>query len=197
MRAILGKALATTESAWPEVRRAFGWVHQAAAILGNEQGLDGVGVRRRLRGLLGAIARHGRCVGSLDGAIGHLLKVTRSYWAGLFACYDTKDLPRTNNDLEQLFGSYRYHERRASGRRVASPGMVVRGSVRLVSATASRLHVIEAADLAPADLASWRCLRAALDRRALSRTWGRRFRQSPKAYLQSLEATLIKSALPS
>ena len=179
------------------MRKAFGWVHRAAAILRNEEGLDAAGVRLRFRGLLGAIARHGRSVGSLGGAIGHLLKVTRSYWAGLFACYDNEGLPRTNNDLEQLFGSYRYHERRASGRKVASPGMVVRGSVRLVAATASRLHVIEAADLAPADLASWRSLRAALDRRAMSRTWGRRLRQAPKAYLQSLEAILIKSALPS
>ena len=168
-----------------------------AAVLRNKRGLDAAGVRRRLRGLLGAIARHRRGAGELGPAIDHFLKVTRSYWPGLFATYDAPDLPRTNNDLEQLFGSYRHHERRASGRKAASPGMVVRGSVRLVSATASRLHAIEAADLAPADMASWRSLRTALDRRALTRTWGRRFRQAPKAYLLSLEAILIKSALPS
>ena len=189
--------MAATSAAWPEVRTAFGWVHRAASILRNKRRLDAAGVRLRFRGLLGAIARHRRAVGPLGGAISHFLKVTRSYWAGLFATYDTAGLPRTNNDLEQLFGSYRHHERRASGRKVASPGMVVRGSVRLVSATASRLHGIEAADLAPADLASWRSLRAALDRRSLTRTWGRRFRQAPKAYLRSLEASLIKSALPS
>ena len=168
-----------------------------AAVLRNKRGLDAAGVRRRLRGLLGAIARPRRGAGELGPAIDHFLKVTRSYWPGLFATYDAPDLPRTNNDLEQLFGSYRHHERRASGRKAASPGMVVRGSVRLVSATASRLHAIEAADLAPADMASWRSLRTALDRRALTRTWGRRFRQAPKAYLLSLEAILIKSALPS
>ena len=38
------------------------------------------------------------------------VKVTRSYWPGLFACYESSDLPRTNNDLEHTFGSHRYHE---------------------------------------------------------------------------------------
>ncbi len=123
--------------------------------------------------------------------------MTRSYWPGLFACYDTDGLPRTNNDLERPFGSYGYHERRAGGRKVASPGMVVRGSVRLVAATASRLRRVEAAELAPPDVTAWRSLRAALERRGMTRTWGRRFRQAPKAYLQSLEAILIKLTLPS
>ena len=134
-------------------------------------------------------------VGELGPAIGHFLKVTRSYWPGLFATYETLDLPRTNNALEQLFGSYRYHERRASGRKVASPGMVVRGSVRLIAATASRLQVIEGAALAPSDLEAWRSLRAGLDRRQEVRIWGHRFRRNPRTYLQSLEAALIQPAL--
>ena len=166
-------------------------------ILRNKKGLDGGGVRRRFRGLLGAIARHRRCVGELGPAIGHFLKVTRSYWPGLFACYETPNLPRTNNALEQLFGSYRYHERRASGRKVASPGMVVRGSVRLIAATASRLQVVEGAALAPSDLVAWRSLRAGLDRRQQVRRWGHQFQRDPRSYLQSLETSLIKSALPS
>lgn len=57
------------------------------------------------------------------------LKVTKSYWKGLFCCYRFPEgtLPPTNNNLEHLFGSARYHERCASGRRNASPAMVVRG----------------------------------------------------------------------
>ena len=196
MRAILAKGLAATESAWPEVRTALGWVHRAAAILRNKKGLDGAGVGRRLRGLLGAIARHRRSAGRLSGAIGHLLKVTRSYWRGLFASYDQADLPRTNNDLEQFFGSYRYHERRCSGRKVASPGLVVRGSVRVVSATATRLGTVAAADLAPMDLKAWRSLREKLEDRQKSRTMGRRFRRDPEVYLRSLEQKLIKGVVP-
>ena len=143
LRAIPAKGLAATESPWPEVRMAFGWVHRAAAILRNKKGLDSAGVRRRFVGLMGAIARHRKAAGRLGVAIGHFLKVTRSYWPGLFPCYDRDGLPRTNNGLEQLFGSYRHHERRASGRKVASPGMVVRGSVRLVAAAATRLRAID------------------------------------------------------
>src|SRR3712207_9435478 len=58
---------------------------------------------------------------------------------GLFHCYAVPDLPRTNNGLEQLFGSQRYHERRATGRKAASPAAVLRGEVRLIAATATRL----------------------------------------------------------
>ena len=130
-------------------------------------------------------------------AFDHLGKVTRSYRLGLFGCYDVADLPRTNNDLEQFFGSHRYHERRRSGRKVASPGTVVRGSVRLVAAAATRLRGIGVEDLVPSDLSSWRDLRGRLERRRAVRTLGRRFRQDPAAYIESLENSLINHALPS
>jgi hypothetical protein len=45
--------------------------------------------------------------GPLATAKQHFLKVTQSYWSGLFACYDDPELPRTNNALEQFFGSFR------------------------------------------------------------------------------------------
>jgi hypothetical protein len=171
-------------------------VYRLAVALRNKKGLDAAGVRRRYRGLLGALTRHRRATGRLSAAFDHFRKVTRSYWPGLFACYDEPDLPRTNNDLEQLFGSYRYHERRSSGREVAGPGTVVRGSVRLVAAATTRLRAIEVADLIPADVAAWRGLRESLERRQAVRTMGRRFRRDPAAYLQSLEDALIKKTWP-
>jgi hypothetical protein len=167
-----------------------------AVVLRNKRGLEAVGVQRRYRGLIGAIARHQERCGRLQEAFAHFHKVTRSYWPGLFRCYDMADLPRTNNDLEQFFGSYRYHERRASGRKVACPGTVVRGSVRLPAAAATRLRPIEGADLVPSDLQAWRDLRGSLERRRAVRTLGRRFRRDPAAYLQSLEEALINQALP-
>jgi hypothetical protein len=182
---------------WPDVRVAFGWVHRAAAILRNKKGLDAAGLRRRYRGLIAAIARHRRTAGRLAEALAQFLKATRSYWPGLFRCYEVEGLPRTNNDLEQFFGSYRYHERRCSGRKVACPGTVVRGSVRIVAAAATRLREIETADLVVSDLSAWRGLRDRLERRRAVRTLGRRFRRDPPAYLRSLEETLIKQALPS
>ena len=154
-------------------------------------------MRRRYRELTAALARHRGSLGTLTGAFDHFRKVTRSYWPGLFRCYGVADLPRTNNDLEQFFGSYRYHERRCSGRKVACPGTVVRGSVRVVAAAATRSRPIGVGDLVPSDPSSWRDLRGRLERRQAVRTLGRRFRQDPDAYLKSLEDSLINQALPS
>ena len=178
------------------MRTAFGWVHRLAAVLRNKRGLDAAGVRRRYRGLIAAVARHRRAAGRLAEAIAHFLKVTRSYWPGLFRCYELAGLPRTNNDLEQFFGSYRSHERRASGRKVASPGTVVRGPVRIIAAATTRLRSIEVRDLVPADPGAWRALRQSLERRQAVRTLGRRFRRNPLAYLRCLEESLIKETLP-
>jgi hypothetical protein len=196
LRTLLERGLEATAGAWPDVRVAYRWVHRAASILANEAGLDAAGVRRRYRGLIAAMSRHAGSAGRLREALERFRKVTRSYWAGLFHCYAVADLPRTNNELEQFFGSYRYHERRASGRKVACPGTVVRGSVRITAATASRLRAIEPRDLIPSDLAAWRALRESLERRQAVRALGRRFRRDPTGYLQELEQNLIKRALP-
>jgi hypothetical protein len=172
-------------------------VFRAAAILANVAGRTGSAVKASYRGLLGAMARHAGQAGNLSSALANFRKVTRSYWPGLFHCYDVPDLPRTNNDLEHVFGAHRYHERRCSGRKVASPGLVVRGSVRLPAALATRLRgEVRGADLMPRDLEAWRKLRAGLERRQAVRAQGRRFRHDPAAYLQELEDVLIKGTLP-
>lgn len=135
-------------------------------------------------------------LGALAPAVGQFLKVTASYWPGLFHCYDVAELPRTNNDLEHCFGSARYHERRATGRRGASPGLVVRGAVRLVAALATRLQRFDAPDLRPPDLACWWQLRRQLTARQAARGAQRRFRRDPDAYLTALEQRLSQPALP-
>jgi hypothetical protein len=106
-------------------------------------------------------------------------------------------LPRTNNDLEQCFGSVRYAERRASGRKGASPALVVRGSVRVVAAIATPPAGFAAPDIRPANVESWRTLRASLQKRRESRRAQLRFRRDPQAYLGRLEEQLLKQALPS
>ena len=86
MRAILGKGLEATAALGPDVRLAFGWVYRLAVVLRNKKRLDAAGVRRRSRGLLGALARHRRATRRLAEVFEHFLKVTRSYWPGLLAC---------------------------------------------------------------------------------------------------------------
>jgi hypothetical protein len=143
------------------------------------------------------MVRDQQALGELRGAIPAFLKVTKSYWTGLFQCYETPGIPRTNNDLEQCFGSARYHERRATGRKAASPALVVRGSVRLVAAVATRAYPMEATQLRPRDLAAWRALRSELEDRHETRREQLRFRRDPDGYLSNLEAQLLKSSLPS
>jgi hypothetical protein len=141
---------------WAPVEAASAWVFRAAAILANVAGRSGSAVKARYRGLLGAMARNAGRAGNLSGALGTFREVTRSDWSGLFHRYDVPDLPRTDNDLEHLFGSHRYHERRSSGRKVASPGLVVRGSVRSPAAVATRRREgVRGEDLVPSDRACY------------------------------------------
>jgi hypothetical protein len=178
------------------VRAGYAWAHRAAHILGLE-GQAGAAIRARFGGLLGALSRYRGAAGGLSAGLAHFLRVSRSYWPGLFACYDTPGLPRTNNGLEQSFGSYRYHERRATGRKAASPALVLRGSARLVAALASRQRRYTAAELAQADRDSWRQLRGALDERRQRRVERGRFRRDPAGYLRRLEQRLTQPGLPS
>ncbi len=136
-------------------------------------------------------------LGVLASAMDHFRKVTASYWPGLFACYQVKDLPRTNNALEQYFGTARHVERRATGHKRASPALVVRGSVRVVAAGASRLLAVSATQLRITDEQAWRALRQRLDYRHEARRQQLRFRRDPDAYLAGLEQRLLPPSLPS
>ena len=120
----------------------------------------------------------------------------RSYEPGPFHGYDVADRPRTNNDREQLFGSHRHHERRCRGRKVASPGRVVRGGVRRVAGPTTRLGEATAEELAPATVPAGREWREELGFRAAARTPPRRFRRDPANYLKNLEALARQSGLP-
>jgi hypothetical protein len=174
---------------------AFGWVHRAAHILGQD-GLGGAAVRSQPGGLLGAMRRHRASVDGLAPAVDHFVRVSRSSWAGLFGCYDTPELPRTTNDLGRAFGSHRYHERRATGRKGARPSLVLRGAAKVVAGLATRQQEVSAADLAGADRDEWERVRAELEVRRERRVGRRRFRQDPDAYLQDLENKLNQSRLP-
>ena len=179
------------------MRIAFPWIHAAARILNNEEKLDAQEVERRLQALLDVMKRDREQAGALAPAVDRFLKVSRSYWPGLFHCYSVKGLPRTNNDLEQFFGSSRHHERRTTGRKGAVPGLVVRGAVRIVAAVATRARPFTAEDLRLTNLAAWRDLRTQLTARQAARCAQFRFRQDPEAYLAALEARFSQSGLPS
>jgi hypothetical protein len=198
LRQLLRRGLEETAALFPAVRESYKWVNRAARILRNEEGLPAKKVRRRLVQLLVRM-RKAAATGepSVRAGLKQVLKVTKSYWPGLFGCYDSADLPRTNNDLEPTFGSHRYHERRASGRRRASPGLVVMGSARVISGLATRLRPEEGLVLGPGYVERWQELRAGLEQRREARRKQRRFRQDPAAYLAKLERQCLQLTLPS
>ncbi len=190
------QGLEKTAPLWGPITQGYAWVHRAARVLENADGLDGLLVRREYRRLLVEMRQEQEQLGELAWVVPHFCKVTKSYWLGLFRCYETAEVPRTNNELEQCFGSVRYHERRASGRKGASPGLVVRGQVRLLAAVATRTREVRAEDLRPVDVKAWRELREQLDQRQEARRKQLRFRREPEVYLRSLEDRLLKLSLP-
>lgn len=195
LKSTLRCGLEVTATLFASLWLAFGWVHRAAHVL-SPVDVDGATVRKQLGGLLGGMRRQRETVGKLSGAVDHFVKVSRSYWPGLFACYDTPNLPRTNNDLEQAFGKHRYHERRATGRKSGSPSLVLRGSTRLVAGLATRTQARTDKDLAQANRQEWQKRRAELEKRRQRRVERRRFRRDPGGYLEALENKLIQLRLP-
>jgi hypothetical protein len=193
---MIRRALDRTASLWPDIERAYRFVHGLAHRLGNREAESAAMVQRRFNGLIGAMQRHRDTVGTLAGAMDHFQKVTRSYRPGLFHTYAVPDRPRTNNDLEHLFGSQRYHERRATGRKTASPSAVLRGSVRLIAATATRVCAPSAQELGAANREHWRSLRQRLEKGRQARTLRTRFRHDPAAYLAALEHQVCQLTLP-
>lgn len=189
--------LTATEKLWPPIRQAYAWVHQAAHLLANTEQRAVSTLQQEYQQLLETMTRQQDGLGELAPAVAHFRKVTASYWDGLFACYQVNDLPRTNNDLEQFFGTARHVERRVTGRKRASSTLVVRGSVRVVAAGASRILSVSAASLRPSDVTAWHALRQTLDYRHEGRRNQLRFRRDPQTYLASLEQRLCRSGLPS
>ena len=69
---------------------------------------------------------------------------------------------------------------------------VLRGSVQLVAAVATRLAVFTAQDLVMVSVTAWQKLRSQLEQHRLKRIKQRQFRLSPTTYLSELEAQLLQ-----
>jgi len=195
LKQTISKALEQTAPLFKPVAIAFEWVHQAATILDNDLNLKGQDVRQQFEQLLQTMENNKEQATSLASGVDHFLKVTCSYAPGLFHCYDIENLPRTNNDLEQLFGRWRHHQRRCTGRKVAPASVVVRGSVQIVAAIATQTRSFTAADLATVSITEWQAVRADLKVSQHKRNQQRQFRRSPAIYLAELEQKAHQLAL--
>ena len=179
----LSRALQDDQLVWPKIEAAHCLVLQAAQVLANLGDDTPETVERQFDRVLRGTDQEASREASLSAPLRHFLKVRGGYGPNLFATYRVPGLPRTNNDLEQFFGSARYHERRTSGRKVAAPSTVIRGQVRLITAFGTRLRAPTPAELQPTCVSAWRNLRAQLDVRHEARRQQLRFRRDPAAFL--------------
>jgi hypothetical protein len=192
LQQLVTKGVKATAALWPPLQSAYKQVHQAAQILANPQHHTGAQVREHYLAFVDQMQKQKTDMGPLSEAIEHFCHITENFAAGLFHCYDVEGLPRTNNELEHCFGVARVHERRATGRRGAIPGVVVRGSVRLLAVVVATREDVQAADLQPTNYQAWRDLRSQLRSREEARRKQFRFRKDPAAYLAALEAQLLE-----
>jgi hypothetical protein len=191
LQQLLTKGLKATATLWPPLQSAYKQVHQAAHILANQEQHTGTQVRERYLAFIEQMQEQKAALEPLGEAIEHFCHITENFAAGLFQCYDVEGLPRTNNELEHCFGVARVHERRATGRRGAIPGVVVRGSVRLLAAVVTKQRIFTAEELRPCDYRRWRDLRARLHQCEETRRQQFRFRKDPATYLAAIEAQLL------
>ena len=188
---LLTKGLQATAELWPPLEQVYRFLDQAKTILANELQDTGQQVRERYLAHLARMRDDLPVLGQLSEAFEHFCHITDNFAAGLFRCYDIAGMPRTNNDLERCFGVARVHERRATGRRGAIPGVVVRGSVRVMASVTSKEQVFSVEELRPKDYQRWRDLRRQLRQREEARRQQWRFRKHPATYLAEVEARLL------
>jgi hypothetical protein len=101
----LQAALSPFAETFQELQQGAAWLRDIAYILepAATQPMSAAYVAGQLRGYLDTVRRRPNVTPTLSAFGRHLDKVSRSYWPGLFHCYDVPGLPRTNNEIESRF----------------------------------------------------------------------------------------------
>jgi hypothetical protein len=101
----LQSALSPFAQTYQEFRQGAAWLRDIAYIFEPlpARPLSAAHVAGQLRGYLDTVLRLPKGTPPLYEFGLHLDKVSRSYWPGLFHCYDVPGVPRTNNELESCF----------------------------------------------------------------------------------------------
>ena len=123
---------------------------------------------------------------------GHLLRLTERYAPGLFYCYDIPGLPRTNNDLESLFGRVRRQTLLTSGPHHARQRLHEEGAWLLFDSLHDEHEQIRR--LQRVSLEDWRQERDRMQQHQATFTDDRRFRRHSPKYLAELEAQAAQIA---
>lgn len=72
----------------------------------------------------------------------HIHQVFRSFWWGLFTCYDVPGLPRTNNELERFIRQIKMGYRRVSGRKNVHDFIIRYGAYAALVDSSENLDVL-------------------------------------------------------
>jgi hypothetical protein len=98
----LQAALAPLAATYQALQQGAAWLRDIAYILEptGPQPCKGEQVAEQLRGYLDTLRPWPDLTPALGEFGHHLDTVSRSYWPGLFHCYDVPGLPRTNNEIE-------------------------------------------------------------------------------------------------
>jgi hypothetical protein len=113
----LQAALAPFAATYHALHQGAAWLRDIAYILApvSIHPLGTEDVAGQLRSYLDIIPRQPAITPALETFGHHLDTVSRSYWPGLFHCYEVPGLPRTNNELESHFRETRRRLLRTTG----------------------------------------------------------------------------------
>jgi Transposase, Mutator family len=114
----LAQALSQVAPTIPDLHCGAGWLTTIAATLTPtvEPARSSAQVAQELEDVLAQLSPPDESA-LLQAFRQHLLKVSRSYWPGLFYCYDHPDIPRTNNGMESHFRETQRRLLRTTGQR--------------------------------------------------------------------------------
>jgi hypothetical protein len=113
----LQSALALFAETYHALHQGAAWLRDITYILEpvTTYPLSAETVAEQLRTYLDTVQRQPKAASILETFGRHLDTVSRSYWPGLFHCYEVRGLPRTNNDLESHLRETRRRLLRTTG----------------------------------------------------------------------------------
>jgi hypothetical protein len=156
----LQSALAPFGQTYQACQQGAAWLRDIAYIL-EPTATDarrGEQVARQLRDYLDTVLWWPKVTPTLYTFGRHLDKVSRSYWPGLFHCYDVPGLPRTNNELESHFRDTGRRLLRTTGQKGLTQRMLQRqGAWELLPHPPTEAQLLDAVcQTPPEDLAQER-----------------------------------------
>jgi hypothetical protein len=184
----LQSALAPFAQTYQEVQQGAAWLRDIAYIL--EPSAPHVSsadhVANQLRGYLDTVRYRSDLAPPLATFGAHLDTVSRSYWPGLFHCYEMPGLPRTNNELESHFRDTSRRLLRTTGQKGLTQRTLQRqGAWELLPRPSTEAALLEALPhTSPAELAQERQRFAEHRRRFALQSRSRRQTQAQCAQLR-------------